>query len=162
MVVASDNGGSPAAGGNNYPLRGAKKTLFEGGVRVPAFVHSPLLAAAARGAVFTGLFHVSDWLPTLVHGAAGVARGAAGLAALPALDGVDQWAALSSPGSVSDQRWPAGWGGGVGGGRQTGAAAAAAAAAPSRAACPLRFSPTLIPAPHPSSPTLGSARRPRL
>lgn len=40
LVVASDNGGCPAAGGSNYPLRGFKHTLFEGGVRTPALVYS--------------------------------------------------------------------------------------------------------------------------
>ena len=40
VVIASDNGGCPAAGGSNYPYRGFKHTLFEGGVRTPALVYS--------------------------------------------------------------------------------------------------------------------------
>ncbi len=31
IVMASDNGGCPAGGGRNYPLRGTKGSLFEGG-----------------------------------------------------------------------------------------------------------------------------------
>ena len=50
IVVASDNGGQVSAmgGGSNYPLRGEKKYLFEGGVRAHAVIHSPPLPRAAR------------------------------------------------------------------------------------------------------------------
>ncbi len=34
IVVASDNGGCPASGGSNYPLRGTKGTYWEGGQKV--------------------------------------------------------------------------------------------------------------------------------
>lgn len=35
IVVASDNGGCPTDGGCNYPLRGAKQSVYEGGSKVP-------------------------------------------------------------------------------------------------------------------------------
>lgn len=34
IVVASDNGGCPDGGGVNYPLRGVKQSVFEGGTKV--------------------------------------------------------------------------------------------------------------------------------
>uniref|UniRef100_A0A8D8TXT8 Arylsulfatase B n=1 Tax=Cacopsylla melanoneura TaxID=428564 RepID=A0A8D8TXT8_9HEMI len=71
IVFVSDNGGA-AAGFNsnaasNWPLRGVKNTLFEGGVRASAFLWSPLLES--RGIVANQFFHVADWLPTLVSAA---------------------------------------------------------------------------------------------
>lgn len=99
LVVASDNGADPLAendlvagnAGSNFPLRGLKGYLFEGGVRVPAFVHSSLLPAASQGTTFSGLFHVTDWLPTLVGGVLGHSE-----LVHPSLgyDGLDQWEAL--------------------------------------------------------------------
>lgn len=39
IVVASDNGGCPGAGGSNYPLRGLKHSYWEGGVKVYMYHH---------------------------------------------------------------------------------------------------------------------------
>ena len=45
--------GRPNGGASNYPLRGKKASLWEGGTRVPAFLHSPLLQN--MGSVYDGL-----------------------------------------------------------------------------------------------------------
>lgn len=70
VIFTGDNGGavqgpgkgtSPWIGGNNYPYRGSKWTIWEGGVKVPAFVWG---AGITQG-VSDQLFHITDWLPTL-------------------------------------------------------------------------------------------------
>ncbi|XP_078346460.1 arylsulfatase J-like [Oculina patagonica] len=91
IVFSTDNGG-PADGVNrntacNYPLRGTKYTLWEGGVRGTSFIHSPLLAS--KGRVSMDLMHLSDWLPTLYGLAGGDVRN------LPGIDGYDMWPTLS-------------------------------------------------------------------
>ncbi|XP_076450402.1 arylsulfatase B-like [Babylonia areolata] len=65
LVFTSDNGGQVLAGGNNWPLRGAKDTLWEGGNRVPSFLYSKNLFGG-RGGVYDGIVHAVDWLPTLM------------------------------------------------------------------------------------------------
>ena len=99
IVFISDNGARfiqtvEGADNPNYPLKGFKNTIYEGGARVPGFVHSPLLERAGRR--HQGLIHMVDFLPTLVNLAGGVLP--------PSLDGKDQWSSLSqekpSPRSV--------------------------------------------------------------
>lgn len=69
VVVMSDNGGPVAlktSGGNanNYPLRGGKKTEFEGGIRVNAFVSGGFVPASLHGQTRDGYVHVCDWCVT--------------------------------------------------------------------------------------------------
>lgn len=68
IIYASDNGGCSMSGGYNYPLRGGKQFLFEGGVRVNSFIYSPMLPNWRRGIEYGHMFHVTDWLPTIVEG----------------------------------------------------------------------------------------------
>lgn len=62
VIVTSDNGGSVAHGARNWPLRGGKFTIWDGGFRVPAFIYAPGIVDAGD---FTHLFHATDWLPTI-------------------------------------------------------------------------------------------------
>ena len=43
MVFISDNGGSVPDSASNEPLKGTKGLLYEGAVRTPSFINSPLL-----------------------------------------------------------------------------------------------------------------------
>ncbi|XP_065294684.1 arylsulfatase B-like [Dermacentor albipictus] len=90
IVFSSDNGGGPygpfESRGFNWPLRGAKGTLWEGGTRAAAFVWSPLLSRRRR--VSSELMHITDWLPTFYTIAGGDADKLE-------LDGYDMWRQLS-------------------------------------------------------------------
>jgi len=91
IAFTTDNGG-PAAGFNqnaasNWPLKGVKDTLWEGGVRGSAFVWSPLLKSVGR--VSNQMMNVQDWLPTLYSAAGGKSS------QIENIDGMDMWTALS-------------------------------------------------------------------
>ena len=104
LVVSNDNGGWMGYGGLNTPHRGHKTTLWEGGVRGLGFIVAP--GRLTAGAKYGGLFHVTDWLPTLV-GAAGAAAGRLG-EPFAALDGVSHWDALRSVAALDGDPSPDG------------------------------------------------------
>ena len=62
ILVTTDNGGGPWD--SNYPLKGTKETMYEGGIHGGSFLHSPLLNTT--GYKYRGLLHVTDWVPTLL------------------------------------------------------------------------------------------------
>ncbi|XP_033124052.1 arylsulfatase J-like [Anneissia japonica] len=89
IFFSSDNGATVMEGGNNWPLRGFKLTMFEGGMRALGFVHSPLLSDKVKGTVSNELYHVSDWFPTFVEGIAGWNTDGT-----KPLDGFNQWESI--------------------------------------------------------------------
>jgi arylsulfatase A-like enzyme len=104
LIYTSDNGGevydrtkdpiideATYSYGCNWPLRGGKFTVWEGGVRVPAFVHSPLLPSNVVGTINNGLLHASDIYPTIVQGILGLSTSDS-----QPLDGINSWGAIIS------------------------------------------------------------------
>lgn len=98
IVFISDNGAPTSTpnfsnSGSNWPLRGEKLSVHEGGVRTIAAVWSPLFEEPSR--VSEQLFHITDWLPTLYAAAGGDPKD------LEIHDGINQWPSLaqSKPGT---------------------------------------------------------------
>ena len=110
VVVCSDNGGPSLTDldtSNNYPLRGGKYSLFEGGMRVTSFVSGGVIPAAMRGKVSNVLAHTVDFYATFAHlagapiadTAAAVHAGARGVnggpGGVPPVDSANLWPILS-------------------------------------------------------------------
>ena len=87
VLFFSDNGGPIAFGATNTPLRGAKASTFEGGIRVPAIMRYP--GHLKAGSVSQQAMTMMDYFPTLAA-ACGVAPGNK----LP-LDGKNLWPNLT-------------------------------------------------------------------
>lgn len=101
ILTTTDNGGMvrwavddkeddpfwPASAADNYPLRGSKATLFEGGVHAVGFLGGGFVPQAARGTTFDGLMHAVDLFATAV-GRGGVQPAA--------VDGIDHWHAITT------------------------------------------------------------------
>uniref|UniRef100_A0A0D3HXR4 Sulfatase N-terminal domain-containing protein n=2 Tax=Emiliania huxleyi TaxID=2903 RepID=A0A0D3HXR4_EMIH1 len=73
-IVSSDNGGSAwnfNSPGNNYPLRGNKNEIFEGGVRVQSMIwgtYPPLLSSRMIGHTYSaGFVSIFDWHATFAE-----------------------------------------------------------------------------------------------
>nr|XP_024216965.1 arylsulfatase B-like [Halyomorpha halys] len=93
LVFIADNGAPTHASsftnhGSNWPLRGEKGSVHDGGVRTVAAVWSPLLQNLSR--ISDQYFHISDWLPTLYAAAGGKSE------ELESKDGINQWDSLRS------------------------------------------------------------------
>ncbi|XP_025086971.1 arylsulfatase B-like [Pomacea canaliculata] len=85
IIFTTDNGGPVWAAGNNWPLRGAKSTLWEGGTRGTGFVYSRNLFKQT-GIIHDGLMHAVDWFPTIMSLVGGQTP--------PGIDGVSQWESI--------------------------------------------------------------------
>ena len=73
------------------PFSGGKGTVFEGGVRVPAFIYGPR-SILGNLKSYDGIFHVSDFYPTILNMINETER--LGSPYLKNIDGVNQFDAL--------------------------------------------------------------------
>jgi len=93
IFFLSDNGGSEQNNSNNYPLKGWKGNKFEGGHRVPFFIHWKNQIEGGR--VFDGMISALDIFPTTLE-AAGIVPpndlSLDGVSLLPFLNGIKQHA----------------------------------------------------------------------
>eukprot|EP00656_Telonema_subtile_P057873 TRINITY_DN9628_c0_g1_i2.p1 TRINITY_DN9628_c0_g1~~TRINITY_DN9628_c0_g1_i2.p1 ORF type:complete len:484 (-),score=81.37 TRINITY_DN9628_c0_g1_i2:172-1623(-) len=103
VIFSSDNGG-PTNGeegtwSSNFPLRGGKNTIWEGGTRVVGAVRGP---GIPNGRTSYEKHHATDWLPTLVSMASGSSDWSKWMSAEEAPyalgDGVDNWPMLQAGG----------------------------------------------------------------
>lgn len=104
VVASGPNTGNheDAIGASNYPLRGGKHNAYEGGVRSTAFITGkPLQIARQRlmgtpfapmppGAIYSGLMHVVDWVPTICEAVGATVDPRPGIL----LDGVSHWKSI--------------------------------------------------------------------
>jgi arylsulfatase B/arylsulfatase I/J len=95
FIFSTDNGG-PLPIASNFPLRGGKGSLWEGGVRGIGFVVAGdpgWLGVSTGGGIVDALIHVTDWMPTLCDPVLAACDMASPLG--KTLDGVSAWSAIS-------------------------------------------------------------------
>ncbi len=83
IIFYSDNGGRPDKGANNFPLKGRKGSVYEGGYRVPMFFHWPNIVPS--GMIYDKPISALDLYPTFSKLAE------AKLPDSKILDGKDMW-----------------------------------------------------------------------
>eukprot|EP01084_Bolivina_argentea_P227476 384168_1 len=98
LVFTGDNGGPEHnnTAANNYPLRGGKQRVFEGGVRTASLVSGGYLPQSRRGQIENGMMHISDWYSTFcaLNGIDPTDTKAA-KAKLPPIDSLNMWDMIS-------------------------------------------------------------------
>ncbi len=87
LVFTNDNGGQTQTGASNFPLRGGKGTLWEGGIRVPLAIRWPQRIAA--GQVVDDPVISLDLLPTFMAAARGTVNPAWNLDGISLMDRLD-------------------------------------------------------------------------
>merc|ERR1712039_817711 len=107
IIVHADNGGpiymKGTSGANNYPLKGGKRSNWEGGIRVNAFVTGGLVPQAVRGSKVEGMMAAWDWFATIagLAGVQDITDHRAAAAGLPPVDSLDMWPLISGNIQVS-------------------------------------------------------------
>ena len=98
VVFTSDNGAMEA--GSSLPLRGAKHSIYEGGVRLPTVIHWPE-GGLVGGTSWSGLCGALDMFPTLM------AMTGSAMPETRPLDGKNIWPALRDrqPSPVESYYW---------------------------------------------------------
>eukprot|EP01084_Bolivina_argentea_P003676 6916_1 len=67
MLIFSSDNGAPVRNqttASNFPLRGGKATLYDGGVKGAGFISGGWLNDNRRGKQMNALMHITDWYPT--------------------------------------------------------------------------------------------------
>jgi arylsulfatase B len=112
IVMTSDNGGDCRFGqpANNFPLKGRKCTVWEGGTRVAAFVSGGFIAADLRGTASDVLMHVADWYVTLsvivgVDPSDPVTNPSPLGTGTYDVDGVNMWPAITGANKTNPRPW---------------------------------------------------------
>ena len=93
ILFSTDNGGDTTQGSMNWPLRGSKATVFEGGVRGFGFVWGKMLSKTDFD--YTGFMHITDWYRTIIEGIAGLKLDESEAVGL---DSVNMWKAITENG----------------------------------------------------------------
>ena len=116
IVFASDNGAIPADAlhdtdkypgrheemprlGSNFPLRGQKAQMYEGGIRTPALINWPGVLQRRK---LTHPLHITDWMPTFTRLVGYTPEND------PQWDGVDVWPLLTGE-AMEIERKPLFW-----------------------------------------------------
>eukprot|EP00041_Stephanoeca_diplocostata_P012429 m.208122 g.208122 ORF g.208122 m.208122 type:complete len:451 (+) comp18957_c1_seq5:103-1455(+) len=106
FIVTTDNGGPTTecstTGQSNFPFRGSKCSIWEGGTRGTGFLYWQGMPTSVQGTHYVGLTHAADWLPTVV---AAIGSSFTPNETLP-LDGVNLWDALMANTGVAPQNPP--------------------------------------------------------